>query len=170
MIPTHTHAQLLTYERSHYGQCGHAISIYDSRTKRSQPVWSRRGQFPVVRSARRMVWIVRFRPFCKNILGLLRNNQTAARPPLSGNFAKKAPNFSQNQSKVQQSRFKEICKKNLKFVKSTRRPDPLSEFLKKNSQILIKSNDNLFHPFSYTSNIMHAIWTPKHVRIKNCSA
>ena len=63
--------------------------------------------------------------------GTLRNNQTAARPPLSGNFAKKAPNFSQNQSKVQQSRFKEICKENLKFVKSTRRPDPLSEFLKK---------------------------------------
>ena len=58
----------------------------------------------------------------------LRNNQTAARPPLSGNFAKKAPTFSQNQSKVQQSRFKEICKKNLKFVKSTRRPDPLSSF------------------------------------------
>ena len=61
----------------------------------------------------------------------LRNNQTAARPPLSGNFAKKAPTFLKINPKSNSPGSRKFAKKKLKFVKSTRRPDPLLEFFRK---------------------------------------
>jgi hypothetical protein len=74
-----------------------------------------------------------FRSLCRKSLDLYKN-QTAVRPSLSANFAKKSSIFPKIDRQSNLPGLEKFANKILSFVESIRRPDPLSaKFLEKPS-------------------------------------
>ena len=110
--------------------------------------------------------------FCKKILELKRN-QPAVQVSLSGNFAKKPSAFLEINPQSNSAGWRKFTNKTLSSHKiNLTSLSSLRVFFKKNPQILIELNHNLFHPLlpheqHYTYNLnTKTCWNQKLLNIK----